>query len=105
MGSHYAVGERSGCHGEAGIKSPRNESRRLTEALEMTPVGDAHECDLFLLSSHTAYVGDRILPTFARKGSRNIHGWGIGSYTGGRARVMRQSEPASGNDGPSTAFA
>jgi hypothetical protein len=40
----------------------------------------AHGCDLFLLSSHQPYYGDRILPAFARNGRRNMDGWGIGSY-------------------------
>jgi predicted glutamine amidotransferase len=58
------------------------------------PTVPHHECDLFLLSSHRAYFADRILPEFARQGSRNIHGWGVGTYSDGRARVVRRSEPA-----------
>src|SRR5262245_30333365 len=60
----------------------------------MPSVDQPHECDLFLLSSHRAYLADRILPEFARQGSRSIQGWGIGTYTEGRARIVRRSEPA-----------
>jgi predicted glutamine amidotransferase len=48
-----------------------------------------HECDLFLMSSHRAYEANNALAEFARRGSRNIHGWGIGSYAAGGARVLR----------------
>jgi len=58
------------------------------------PTVQYHECDLFLLSSHRAYLADRILPEFAHQGSRNIHGWGVGTYSDGRARVVRRSESA-----------
>jgi predicted glutamine amidotransferase len=71
----------------------------------MSTTGEAHECDLFLLSSHIPYVADRILPAFARKGCHNIHGWGIGSYTGSEARVVRRAEPAFNDDTLSTEFA
>jgi predicted glutamine amidotransferase len=71
----------------------------------MSTAGEAHECDLFLLSSHVPYVAERILPTFARKGCRNIHGWGIGSYAGSEARVVRQAEPAASDDTLSKEFA
>jgi hypothetical protein len=39
------------------------------------PAHAQHECDLFLLSSHRAHAADRLLPEFARRGNRNIHGW------------------------------
>src|SRR5437868_5017718 len=71
----------------------------------MSTTGEAHECDLFLLSSHVPYVADRILPGFARKGCRNIHGWGIGSYAGSEARVVRRSEPAASDVSLSKEFA
>ncbi len=48
-----------------------------------------HECDLFLMSSHYTYDANNALTEFARRGARNIHGWGIGSYVGGVARVLR----------------
>ena len=54
----------------------------------------AHECDLFLLSSHRPYLADRILPEFARQVRRNVDGWGIGTYIDGRARVVKSPEPA-----------
>lgn len=60
----------------------------------MRTTENQHECDLFLLSSHKSYVGDRILPAFARRGQTNIHGWGLGWYDHGRARSVRRSEPA-----------
>lgn len=66
---------------------------------------EPHECDLFLLSSHTPYVADRILPEFARRGRNNIHGWGLGFYTGGEARVVRRSTPATVGDSLSGEFA
>jgi glutamine amidotransferase len=65
----------------------------------------AHECDLFLLSSHQPYYGDRILPAFAQKGGRNVHGWGIGSYVNGHARVLRRAEPATLGSNLSAEFA
>jgi predicted glutamine amidotransferase len=58
------------------------------------PSTQPHECDLFLLSSHRAYLADRILPEFARRGSSNIHGWGLGTYADSRAIVVRRSEAA-----------
>jgi predicted glutamine amidotransferase len=54
----------------------------------------AHECDLFLLSSHRAYSADRALPEFARRGLDNIHGWGLGYYQDGEGKVLRTAEPA-----------
>jgi predicted glutamine amidotransferase len=65
----------------------------------------AHECDLFLLSSHHPYHGDRILPAFAREGRRNMDGWGIGSYANGQAQVLRRAEPAVQSDNLSAEFA
>lgn len=59
----------------------------------MTEV-DRHECDLFLLSSHNSYYANNALTNFAINGSRNIHGWGIGSYHNGRGNVLKSSEPA-----------
>lgn len=56
--------------------------------------GSQHECDLFLLSSHHAYMASRALPEFVRLGHENLHGWGIGSYVDGRANVLRSAEPA-----------
>ena len=58
------------------------------------PTTQDHDCDLFLLSSHRSYLADRILPEFARQGSRNIHGWGLGTYADARAIVVRRSESA-----------
>ena len=52
-----------------------------------------HECNLFLLCSDHRYFADSSLARFARQRSRNIHGWGIGSYVDGRARVLRCAEP------------
>jgi len=60
----------------------------------MLPSDQFHECDLFCLSSHRSYTGDRILPIFARRGARNIDGWGIGYYADARARVARRERPA-----------
>ena len=51
-----------------------------------------HECDLFLLSSHTAYAAERALPSFARLGEWNKDGWGIGSYRLGNALVQRSAD-------------
>jgi glutamine amidotransferase len=70
----------------------------------MPKTDTAHECDLFLLSSHHPYYGDRILPAFAQQGSRNIHGWGIGSYVNGRAQVLRRPEPALKDENLSAEF-
>jgi hypothetical protein len=53
-----------------------------------------HECDLFLLSSHSTHYADRSLTEFARLGSRNMDGWGIGSYANGTASVVRRPERA-----------
>jgi predicted glutamine amidotransferase len=53
-----------------------------------------HECDLFLMSSHHAYAAQRALPKFARKGSRNMDGWGIGYYAAGEGRVLRSADAA-----------
>jgi len=65
----------------------------------MPPVD--HECDLFLLSSHRAYAATRALPEFARRGARNVHGWGIGSYVEADAHVLRSEQPAlAGEDAP-----
>lgn len=60
----------------------------------MAESSQTHECDLFLLSSHQRYYADRILSEFARRGERNFHGWGIGSYINGNAKVIRTDEPA-----------
>jgi len=46
------------------------------------------------MSSHHAYLADQILPRFALEGRRNIHGWGIGSFSDGHAEVLRSEEPA-----------
>jgi predicted glutamine amidotransferase len=66
---------------------------------------DAHECDLFLLTSHAPYVADRILPEFARRGCRNLDGWGIGYYIGMESRVVRRATPAVEHEQLSTEFA
>ncbi len=60
----------------------------------MPETDESHECDLFLLSSHHAYMADRSLPSFARLGHFNVHGWGIGSYQDGVASVRRSADPA-----------
>jgi predicted glutamine amidotransferase len=64
-----------------------------------------HECDLFLLSSHRPYYGDRILPAFARHGRRNLDGWGIGSFVNGQAHVLRRAVPAVKGENLSGEFA
>ena len=53
-----------------------------------------HECDLFLFSSHSEYQVNRSLKAFARLGSSNTDGWGIGYYRDDQSRVIRSSEPA-----------
>jgi|GEM_PF-3538152 len=53
-----------------------------------------HECDLFLLSSHQHYFANNALAEFARRGNRNIDGWGIASYREGQAHVLRSADPA-----------
>ncbi len=53
-----------------------------------------HECDLFLMSSHQPYDANNALAEFARRGARNIHGWGIGSYSDRAARILRSEAPA-----------
>jgi predicted glutamine amidotransferase len=60
----------------------------------INPIQPRHECDLFLLSSHRPYFADRLLPSFAHAGGRNIHGWGIGYYVDGEANVVRSCETA-----------
>lgn len=59
---------------------------------------EPHECDLFLLTSHAAYAGSRILPEFARRGCRNLDGWGLGYYAGGESWIVRRATSAV-NDG------
>lgn len=56
---------------------------------------EQHECDLFLMSSHTDYFAERSLPDFARFGSRNMDGWGIGFYNSGKGKAIRSELPAS----------
>lgn len=53
-----------------------------------------HECDLFLLSSDTAYSAELALAAFARFGKSNVDGWGIGWWNNNRARVLRSERPA-----------
>lgn len=53
-----------------------------------------HECDLFLLSSHQHYYANNGLAEFARRGERNINGWGIAGYRDGRVNVLRSADPA-----------
>jgi len=48
-----------------------------------------HECDFFLLSSHTPYHADTSLPKFACQGKHNPDGWEIGFYKNGKATVKR----------------
>jgi predicted glutamine amidotransferase len=72
----------------------QREHLKPSEENPMPALEPDHECDLFLLSSHRAYLADRILPEFARQGCRNIHGWGLGTYSERRALVVRRSDPA-----------
>ena len=58
----------------------------------MSEANQAHECDLFLFTSHHPYYADNALKEFAFRGSSNIDGWGIGSYNGGRANVLRSAD-------------
>ena len=53
-----------------------------------------HECDLFLMTSHRGYYANSALAEFARRGQRNINGWGIGSFKDGKANVIRSSDAA-----------
>jgi len=64
------------------------------------PEGQEHECDLFLMSSHHPYGAESALSEFASRGSLNIHGWGIGSYLG-RAAVVVRSESSVVSDSKS----
>ncbi len=63
-----------------------------------------HECDLFLFTSHSPYFVDRTLPRFAQECWLNPHGWGIGFYTDGKARVVRSEERAAPRGVPSREF-
>lgn len=67
-------------------------------------INEEHECDLFLMSSHGAWSAEHSLDSFARRGSRNIHGWGIGSYREGKARVIRRESAALNGDHVSGEF-
>jgi predicted glutamine amidotransferase len=58
-----------------------------TEVVNMPQ--EQHECDLFLMSSNNSYHANNSLADFARLGSRNINGWGIGFYQDGRSRVVK----------------
>ena len=60
----------------------------------MTQPDQEHECDLFLLSSSSAYQANHSLARFAREGVSNVHGWGVGSFQNGQARVLRSERPA-----------
>ena len=71
----------------------------------MSSSDQRHECDLFCLSSHRNYTGNRILPVFARRGASNIDGWGIGYYADAKARVARREQPAVDNGRISEEFA
>ena len=53
-----------------------------------------HECDLFLLSSHHHYYANNALTEFARRGNRNVDGWGIASYRDGSVNVLRSADSA-----------
>ena len=59
-----------------------------------------HECDLFLMSGRQQYRGRNILASFARKGKRNVHGWGIIGYKKGMAKVKRSEKPALDQSSP-----
>ncbi len=69
------------------------------------PESEPHECDLFLLTSHAPYIADRILPEFARQGSRNMDGWGIGYYAGNQAHTVRRATRAVESGSLSAEFA
>jgi predicted glutamine amidotransferase len=71
----------------------------------MPATNQLHECDLFCLSSHCNYTGDRILPIFARRGAGNIDGWGIGYYTDAEATVVRRERRAANSGSVSEEFA
>lgn len=73
--------------------------------LGMQKVEEDHECDLFLLSSHRAYVANKALPEFALLGNRNIDGWGIGHYVDSSARTIRSQEKAVRGGRASATFA
>lgn len=64
----------------------------------MSNLDALHECDLFLMSGYYPYAANRVLPEFARRGKRNVHGWGIGSYTNGIANIIRCDRPAVENN-------
>jgi predicted glutamine amidotransferase len=50
------------------------------------------------MSSHQAYDANNALAEFARRGARNIHGWGIGSYADRSARIPRSEAPATDHE-------
>lgn len=52
-----------------------------------------HDCDLFLMSSHSAYYANNSLYNFAKYGKSNIDGWGIGYYIDSRSQIKKSSEP------------
>lgn len=53
-----------------------------------------HECDLFLFSSCSTYNIRQSLETFAKHGTRNKDGWGIGYYSSNKAKVVRSEKSA-----------
>jgi len=60
-----------------------------------------HECDLFLMSSHNIWTANHSLNSFAKRGRRNVDGWGIGYYRNGTANILK-SEIAATNNGDIT---
>lgn len=49
-------------------------------------------CDIFALSAGIDYTAQQYLPIFAKKGRRNMNGWGIGFYRGNQALVEKSAE-------------
>ena len=47
-------------------------------------------CDLFAMSCNSEDRATRSLPRFARYATRNPHGWGLGWYENGEARIERE---------------
>ncbi len=67
--------------------------KKIDNEVDLMP-NEHHECDLFLLSSHSKYHANQSLFNFATLGRRNINGWGIGYYQDNEARVIRTEHPA-----------
>lgn len=51
-----------------------------------------HDCDLFLMSSHSKYYANNALHNFAKYGKGNVDGWGIGYYINNRSQIIKSSE-------------